>query len=79
MAIESLPEEAANKIEEDRKRKESMVPAHITVEDDNVIITVEKWQTEKMVGPDTAKLIEHPEISLVFSKTEIRDMISNLY
>ena len=79
MAIESLPEEVANKIEEDRKRKESMVPAHITVEDDNVIVTVERYLTTKIVEPGIAELIEHPEKSLVFSKTEIRDMIANLY
>ena len=75
--IEALGEKSSNIISEQINKKEEGQAAHIKVDGDKVIITIEGGTVPTKEDPNIA--VNIPDKKIIFSKREMKDFIAQLY
>lgn len=75
MAMEALSSEFSERIKEDKKKRDSICPVHIEIEDE-VVYFVTSPICEKV--QDNISKIVVPETRYAISKSEIRNLLGSI-
>lgn len=75
--IEALGEKSSNIISEQINKKEEGQAAHIKVDGEKVLVTIEGGTMPTKEDPNIA--IKVPDKTIIFSKREMKDFIAQLY